>query len=110
MIGFVYASWARGLAGDKQWKAALDKCAEGLKAVPNQARLLQAVRVIVDEWADAAIKATKWDEAIGIYDVGLSYLPGDSHLQHNKEMPMLKTILECVMKTDLELHNHMKKQ
>jgi tetratricopeptide (TPR) repeat protein len=85
LLGVAYAGWARGLAGDKQWKAALDKCAEGLKAAPEDPRLLQAVRAIVDEWAGPAVAAANWDEAIGIYNVGLDYLPGDEHLQHNKD-------------------------
>jgi hypothetical protein len=85
LVASAYAGWARALAADKQWKAALDKCSEGLKAAPNQPRLVQAVRVIVDDWAGPAITAANWDEAIGVYNVGLNYLPGDTHLQHNKD-------------------------
>jgi tetratricopeptide (TPR) repeat protein len=85
LTGVAYAGWARSLAADKQWKAALDKCREGLKAAPKQTRLIQAARAIVDEWAGPEIDAGHWDEAIGIYAVGLDYLPGDTHLQEKKE-------------------------
>jgi tetratricopeptide (TPR) repeat protein len=80
-----YTGWARNLAGSQEWQAALDKCAEGLKVFPKQHWLVSGLRILVDRWADSAIKQANWDEAIRIYNIGLKYLPGDGHLQHNRQ-------------------------
>jgi tetratricopeptide (TPR) repeat protein len=80
-----YDTWARSLANQKEWKAALDKYGEGLKAFPQQERLTNNAIVTVDEWAGPAIGAKNWDEAIRVYRIGLEYFPGNGHLLHNKE-------------------------
>lgn len=85
-----YDRWARQLAGEKRWKAALDKYGEGLKACPEHARLLNNAVVVVDDWATTAIDAGKWDEAIRIYNVGLEMFPGNGHLKHNLEFCVTK--------------------
>jgi tetratricopeptide (TPR) repeat protein len=77
----VYDRWARHLAGQQQWEAALAKYAQGLQAFPGQARLTNNAAATVDEWARAALSAKQWEEAIGIYKVGLKYFPEDSHLR-----------------------------
>ena len=83
--GVAYDLWAEHLADQKQWRPALEKCAEGLRAFPKQDATVQRLRVTVDDWAEPAIDAKKWDEAIRIYDVGLEYAKGDEHLLQNRK-------------------------
>ena len=83
--GLAYKGWAENLAEQNQWAAALEKCAEGLKAYPAQDRLTNRIRIIIDAWAQPAMDEKNWDEAIRIYNDDLGYLADDSHLQHNKE-------------------------
>jgi tetratricopeptide (TPR) repeat protein len=84
--GDAYDSWARDLARGKDFQAALDKYAEGLKAFPEHKRLLGNGVATVDQWASTAMKAKNWDEAIRIYTIGLTIFPDNSHLRHNKEV------------------------
>ncbi len=81
LAGIAYDRWAQHLAKGKEWKAALDKYAEGLKAFPKQARLTNNALVTIDQWARPAMNVKRWDEAIRIYQVGLEYFPGDRYLQ-----------------------------
>jgi tetratricopeptide (TPR) repeat protein len=83
--GVVYDRWAKHLADQKQWRPAVEKCAEGLRAFPKQDATVKRLRVTVDDWAQPAIDAKKWDEAIRIYDVGLEYAKGDEHLLRNRK-------------------------
>jgi tetratricopeptide (TPR) repeat protein len=82
--GDAYDCWARSLAREKEWKAALDKYAEGLRVYPQHERLLGNGIATVDEWASPAINAKTWDEAIRIYTLGLKYFPDNQHLRDNK--------------------------
>jgi tetratricopeptide (TPR) repeat protein len=87
VLAGAYEHWARHLADRKEWKAALDKCAEGFKATNPQQEALAARAVItVNKWAAPAIDAKQWDEAIRIYKIGLEYRPGDRDLQHNLDV------------------------
>ncbi len=85
--GDAYDLWALHLAGQQQWEAALRKYGEGLKAFPKQQRLLNNAEATVDQWAHAAIRAAKWDEAIRIYTTGLQIngLHNSKHLQENRK-------------------------
>jgi tetratricopeptide (TPR) repeat protein len=83
-----YDHWALHLAdesGKKDWKAALDKYAEGLKAFPGHKVLTQNAVYVVYQWADPAIKAGKWDEALAICNEGLDRLPGNEKLLELKK-------------------------
>ena len=81
-----YDRWARALAREKKWKEAMDKYAEGLKALPKNDRLTSNATAIVDEWAGEAVDRKDLKEAVRIYEVGLTYLPGNGHLEHNKKV------------------------
>jgi tetratricopeptide (TPR) repeat protein len=83
--GAAYDLWAGNLADAKEWKAALDKYAEGIKAYPKYELLTKNGIATVDEWADPAYKAKNWDEAARIYRIGLEYFPGNDHLLRNKK-------------------------
>ncbi len=80
-----YDQWARKLAENKEWTKAYDQYAAGLKAFPNQPRLVQNLAATIVEWADPAMDAGKWDDAIRIYDLGLAVLPDHSVLKLNRK-------------------------
>lgn len=81
-----YDGWAQHLADKKEWQAALDKYAEGLKAYPKEGRLENNLGATVDDWAKPAVEKEDWVEAGRIYRVGLKYLPDDSRLKNNAEV------------------------
>jgi len=81
-----YNAHARHLAKEKDWKAALDVLAAGRKAVPKSGLLATNGVATVDDWADAAMGRKDWVEAARVYDIGLTYFPGDAHLEHNKKV------------------------
>lgn len=83
--GAVYDRWTQHFADRREWEAALDKCAEGLRAYPKQDSILRRLRVTVDAWAKPSMDAKQWDEAIRIYDSGLERAPGDAHLELNRK-------------------------
>lgn len=78
---YPYDLWARNLAEKKEWQAAYDKYAEGLKAFPQQPRLVQNLAATIFEWAEPEVEAQRWDEAIRIYDLGLVLLPDHAALK-----------------------------
>jgi tetratricopeptide (TPR) repeat protein len=84
--GAAYDLWGSDLAASKEWKAALDVYAEGLKAYPKHELLTRNGLATVDEWAAPAMEAKKWDEAARIYKTGLEYFPGNEHLLRNKKV------------------------
>ena len=86
LAGLAYQLWAKGLGEKKQWEAALERCAEGLKAIGPHERVVKAIHITVDEWAEKPIEDKKWDEALRIYDRGLKLLPKDKHLENNREV------------------------
>jgi len=77
---YPYDLWARKLAEKKEWQAAYDKYAEGLKAFPKEPRLVQNLAATIFEWAEPAIEGKKWEEAIRIIDLGLAQLPDHASL------------------------------
>jgi tetratricopeptide (TPR) repeat protein len=81
-----YDGWARSLAAKKEWKPALDKYAEGLKAYPGNQLLKNNLGVTVDKWAERAVGKMEWAEAARIYRLGLNYLPGEARLKRNAEV------------------------
>ncbi|HVK14825.1 MAG TPA: hypothetical protein VM597_39170 [Gemmataceae bacterium] len=83
-----YDLWARHLvreAGGKNWKASLDKYAEGLKAFPGHDTLTKNAVYTVHNWAEPAMKAKKWAEAVAIANQGLERLPGNEKLLELKK-------------------------
>jgi tetratricopeptide (TPR) repeat protein len=82
----VYAQWGRKLREEGQWKEALGKLLEGRKAFPQERDLENSMAATIDAWADGFMRDNRWDEAIRIYNVGLTeYLPDSNHLKNNKE-------------------------
>jgi tetratricopeptide (TPR) repeat protein len=81
-----YDRWARHLADSKEFAAALEKYAEGLKAYPGHAGLQRNLGATVDQWAESAVQKKDWAEAARIYRVGLTYLPDDARLKNNAEV------------------------
>jgi pentatricopeptide repeat protein len=41
------------------------------------------VRIICDQWSQAHVKKSEWNEGLAVYTRGLKLLPGDSHLTRN---------------------------
>ena len=81
----IFGRWGQELTEKKEWKAALAKLAEGVKAYPKERRLEDGIAATFDAWAEGYINDKNWDEAIRIYNIGLTdYLPGNSHLKGNK--------------------------
>ena len=78
--GIAYDGWALHLADKKEWEPALAKYAEGLKAYPGHARLLNNALIIVEHWAQPAVDAKNWDEAIRIYGIAAQALPGQRRI------------------------------
>jgi tetratricopeptide (TPR) repeat protein len=83
--GMAFNGWAVHLAEEKKWEQALEKFAEGLKAYPDHALLLENALVIVERWAKPAVVAEKWDEAIRIYGVALKHFPNNPTLSEGKQ-------------------------
>jgi tetratricopeptide (TPR) repeat protein len=84
----VYDRWAQHLAdesGKKDWKAAVDKYAEGLKAFPGHGGLTQNAVYMVHQWAKPAMQAEKWDDALAVCKEGLDRLPGNEKLLELKK-------------------------
>jgi hypothetical protein len=77
--------WGQALRKKKEWQGAIDKLAAGRRANPQDRRLENALAGVFDDWAKGFMDENKWDEAIRIYDLGLTeHLPGNSHLKGNK--------------------------
>jgi len=84
LIARVWNDWAETYTEKHEWQAAADKYLEGLEVVPGQSMLVSGVRRCFDKLADSAITGKQWDDAIAIYDRGLTHLPGDYHLSNNR--------------------------
>jgi tetratricopeptide (TPR) repeat protein len=85
--GIAYDRWARhltGVKGKENWKAGLEKYAEGLKAFPGHDVLTRNAVNAVRQWADPTIKAGKWDDALAICKEGLDRLPDNEKLKELK--------------------------
>jgi tetratricopeptide (TPR) repeat protein len=77
----VHDRWARALAEEKKYAAALARYGEGLRAFPNAELLANNAVVVVNQWAKTAIERKDWKEAVRIYRVGLKHLPNNGALQ-----------------------------
>jgi tetratricopeptide (TPR) repeat protein len=80
-----YDSWARSLSDQKDWKAAIAKYLEGIRAYPGQELLENNALATIDRWAETEIEAKHWVEAVRIYEIGLKSFPDNGHLKNAKE-------------------------
>jgi tetratricopeptide (TPR) repeat protein len=80
-----YDPWGRHLAKSKQWKEALAKYAEGVKASSGNEKLHTNGVYTANQWAQPALKAQRWSEALQVINTGLEYFPNDQHLSQLKQ-------------------------
>jgi tetratricopeptide (TPR) repeat protein len=84
-LSMAYDLWARELGGRGQYREALDRYREGVRALNGHAgeqeRLTHNALALLDTWARPLLQANNWDEGIRVYETGLTYFPGNARLQ-----------------------------